>query len=45
MTHVNEAVRQIRGTAINQIAGATNILVAGGAGPAPTSGMILTAER
>jgi acetyl-CoA acetyltransferase len=45
MTHVNEAVRQIRGTAINQIQGATNVLVAGGAGPAPTSGMILTGER
>jgi acetyl-CoA acetyltransferase len=42
MTHVNEAVRQIRGTAINQIDGATNVLVVGGAGPAPTSGMILT---
>jgi acetyl-CoA acetyltransferase len=45
MTHVNEAVRQIRGTAINQIEGATNVLVVGGAGPAPTSGMILTGER
>jgi acetyl-CoA acetyltransferase len=42
MTHVNEAVRQLRGTAINQIGGATNVLVVGGAGPAPTSGMILT---
>jgi acetyl-CoA acetyltransferase len=45
MTHVNEAVRQIRGTAINQIEGATNVLVVGGAGPAPTSGMILTGVR
>jgi acetyl-CoA acetyltransferase len=45
MTHVNEAVRQIRGTAINQIDGATNVLVIGGAGPAPTSGMILTGAR
>jgi acetyl-CoA acetyltransferase len=45
MTHVNEAVRQIRGTAINQIEGATNVLVVGGAGPAPTSGMILTGAR
>lgn len=45
MTHVNEAVRQIRGTAINQIDGATNVLVVGGAGPSPTSGMILTGER
>jgi len=45
MTHVNEAVRQIRGQAINQIEGATNVLVVGGAGPAPTSGMILTGEK
>jgi acetyl-CoA acetyltransferase len=45
MTHVNEAVRQIRGTAVNQIDGATNVLVVGGAGPSPTSGMILTGAR
>jgi acetyl-CoA acetyltransferase len=45
MTHVNEAVRQLRGTAINQVDGATNVLVVGGAGPAPTSGMILTGAR
>jgi acetyl-CoA acetyltransferase len=45
MTHVNEAVRQIRGTATNQIHDATNVLVVGGAGPAPTSGMILTGQR
>ena len=44
MSHVNEAVRQIRGTAINQIPGATNVLVVGGAGPSPTSGMILTGD-
>lgn len=41
MNHVNEAVRQLRGTARNQVAGAATVLVAGGAGPAPTSGMIL----
>ncbi|ABK67749.1 thiolase C-terminal domain-containing protein [Mycobacterium avium] len=45
MTHVMEAVRQIRGSAINQIPSATNILVVGGAGPSPTSGMILTGSR
>jgi acetyl-CoA acetyltransferase len=45
MTHVNEAVRQLRGTAVNQVDGATNVLVVGGAGPAPTSGMILTGAR
>jgi len=44
MSHVNEAVRQIRGTAINQVAGVTNVLVVGGAGPSPTSGMILTGD-
>jgi hypothetical protein len=30
---------------MNQIDGATNVLVVGGAGPAPTSGMILTGAR
>ncbi len=41
MTHVYEAVRQLRGTAINQVDGAETALVVGGAGPAPSSGMIL----
>jgi acetyl-CoA acetyltransferase len=45
MNHVNEAVRQLRGTAINQIDGARTVLVAGGAGPSPTSGMILGRDR
>ena len=44
MNGINEAVRQIRGTAVNQIAGASNILVTAGTG-LPTSGMILTAEQ
>ncbi len=43
MNHVNEAVRQLRGTAINQASGAETVLVIGGAGPSPTSGMILGA--
>jgi acetyl-CoA acetyltransferase len=41
MNHVEEAVRQIRGTAINQVDGAETVLIIGGAGPAPSSGLIL----
>jgi acetyl-CoA acetyltransferase len=43
MNHVYEAVRQLRGTARLQVPGAENVLVVGGAGPAPSSGMILGA--
>jgi acetyl-CoA acetyltransferase len=39
---VAEAVRQVRGTAANQIAGVRHALVTGGTG-VPTSGLILTA--
>lgn len=42
MTHVTEAVRQLRGTAVNQVAGAEVALVVGGAGPTPTSALMLT---
>ncbi|MCY3635628.1 MAG: lipid-transfer protein [bacterium] len=42
MTQVTEAVRQLRGTAINQVADAEVALVVGGAGPTPTSALILT---
>jgi acetyl-CoA acetyltransferase len=45
MSHVYEAVRQIRGTSHNQIDDAANVLVIAGASPAPTSGMIMSAER
>ena len=45
MSHVYEAVSQVRGTAINQIDGAENVLVIAGASPSPTSGMILSAEH
>ena len=42
MTHVTEAVRQLRGTAVNQVTGAEVALVVGGAGPTPTSALLLT---
>ncbi|HKF90132.1 MAG TPA: lipid-transfer protein, partial [Acidimicrobiia bacterium] len=41
VTHVLEAVRQLRGTAANQIAGAEVALVVAGAGPTPSGSMIL----
>ena len=41
MTHVVEAVEQLRGTAINQVADAELALVTGGPAPIPVSGMIL----
>ncbi|HZM77650.1 MAG TPA: lipid-transfer protein [Candidatus Limnocylindrales bacterium] len=41
MNGIAEAVRQIRGTAVNQIPGAARILVTAGTG-VPTSGLILT---
>ncbi len=40
---VAEAVRQVRGTAVNQIAGADHVLVTGGTG-VPTSALILSAD-
>jgi acetyl-CoA acetyltransferase len=41
MTHVIEAVEQVRGTAINQVEGATYALATGGPAPTPTSGLIV----
>jgi acetyl-CoA acetyltransferase len=41
MTHVLEAVRQLRGTAANQVGGAEVALVVAGAGPTPTGSMLL----
>jgi acetyl-CoA acetyltransferase len=41
MNGIAEAVRQIRGTAANQIAGVSHVLVTAGTG-VPTSGLILT---
>ncbi len=37
---ISEAVRQVRGEAVNQIAGAENVLVTGGTG-VPTSGLVI----
>lgn len=41
MTHIREAVEQLRGTAVNQVAGARFALVSGGPAPIPMSGVIL----
>ncbi|MDE8653567.1 thiolase C-terminal domain-containing protein [Novosphingobium album (ex Liu et al. 2023)] len=43
ITHVAEAVRQIRGTAANQVKDAATALVTGGPGPMPLSALLLTA--
>jgi acetyl-CoA acetyltransferase len=41
MTHIREAVEQLRGQAVNQVAGARFALVTGGPAPIPMSGAIL----
>jgi acetyl-CoA acetyltransferase len=41
MTHVREAVEQLRGTAVNQVAGAGIALVTGGPAALPVSGTLL----
>jgi acetyl-CoA acetyltransferase len=41
MTHVREAVEQMRGTAVNQVAGAEVALVSGGPASLPVSGTLL----
>ncbi|SNT63067.1 Acetyl-CoA acetyltransferase [Streptosporangium subroseum] len=43
MNGIAEAVRQIRGTSVNQVSGVHNVLVTAGTG-VPTSGLILSAE-
>ncbi|MDP9849304.1 lipid-transfer protein [Streptosporangium lutulentum] len=43
MNGIAEAVRQIRGTSVNQVADVRNVLVTAGTG-VPTSGLILSAE-
>ena len=45
MSHVFEAVRQVRGTAINQVEGAENVLVIAGSSPSPSSGMMISGVR
>jgi len=44
MTHVKEAVEQIRGTAVNQVAGAEVALATGGPASIPVSGLLLTKD-
>lgn len=44
MNGIAEAVRQIRGTAVNQVAGAEHVLVTAGTG-VPTSGLVLARDR
>jgi acetyl-CoA acetyltransferase len=41
LTHIREAVEQLRGTAVNQIADARVALVTGGPAPVPMTGAIL----
>jgi acetyl-CoA acetyltransferase len=41
MTHVREAVEQLRGVAVNQVEGAEIALVTGGPAPLPVSGALL----
>jgi acetyl-CoA acetyltransferase len=45
MTHVREAVEQLRGVAINQVEGAEIALVTGGPAGLPVSGTLLRSER
>jgi hypothetical protein len=40
VTHVLEAVRQLRGTAVNQVGGAEVALVVAGAGPTPSGAIV-----
>jgi acetyl-CoA acetyltransferase len=42
MTHVLEAVRQLRGTSVNQVEGAEVALVVAGAGPTPSGALVLS---
>ena len=45
MTHIREAVEQLRGTAVNQIKDARTALVTGGPAPTPMTAAILRNER
>jgi acetyl-CoA acetyltransferase len=45
MTHIREAVEQLRGTAVNQVADAELALVTGGPASLPVSGLILGRDR
>jgi hypothetical protein len=43
MNGIAEAVRQVRGTSVNQVPDAAHVLVTAGTG-VPTSGLILSAQ-
>jgi acetyl-CoA acetyltransferase len=45
MTHVKEAVEQMRGTAVNQVDGAEIALVTGGPASIPVSSLMLRSDR
>lgn len=45
MTHIREAVEQLRGVAVNQVKDARTALVTGGPAPSPMTGAILRNER
>jgi acetyl-CoA acetyltransferase len=45
MTHISEAVEQLRGTAVNQVKDARTALVTGGPAPTPMTAAILRNER
>jgi acetyl-CoA acetyltransferase len=45
VTHIREAVEQLRGTAVNQVKGAITALVTGGPAPTPMTAAILSNER
>ena len=44
MNGIAEAVRQVRGTAVNQVPGVEHVVVTAGTG-VPTSGLVLGADR
>ena len=44
MNGIAEAVRQLRGSSVNQLADARNVLVTAGTG-VPTSGLLLSADE
>lgn len=43
MNGIAEGVRQLRGSSVNQVAGASHVLVTAGTG-VPTSGLVLSAD-
>jgi hypothetical protein len=43
MNNINEAVRQVRGSAVNQVADVSKVFVAAGTGT-PTSALVLSVD-